>query len=389
MTSTQSSHSSATRASAPHESHYNLRDRRYPRRGLLLWIRTGLLLCWTVIGGYLVTVVLNLIQLVANNPSAIADHAAVMHALLLPGAPTGAGYAVAVYAPIAMVFLLLVGGCTWAVRDLTYERKLDSLRDAQVVAIRVTETEDEITRTRRGISSASLLVVPIEGNTPATRTPLIHGMIAIGRDTDNDITISDPAVARHHLLLNREGMQWRATVLPSESPLFVNGQQQQQVLLRDGDQMVIGLTILRFEAPLPPGQTLAYDHAPRLVVACAAARFAAPLREAQVTLGRAPDCGIVVPSLIVGKYHAVLNRIADGSFAIEDHGSRNGVRFGGRRFTSHTYRNGEMVTIGERSGIEVVTLTYDDTPPFSEQVTAEITGVTIPLPEPTTDHSIQ
>lgn len=389
VTGTQSSHSGAHRTSASHRSHYNLHDPRYPRRGPLKWTRTGLLLCWTLIGGYVVTVVLNLFQLVTGGSSSIRDRAALAHALLLPAGLSRSDAPVAAYAPFAALFLLVVSACTWAVRDLAYERELQGLRNTTQVAVRVNATEREIERARQGITATSLLVVPIEGSTPATRTELTKDTITIGRGADNDITIPDPSVARHHLRLKREGMHWRVTALPSESPLFVNGQQQQQALLRDGDQMVIGLTILRFEAPLPPGQTLADDLAPHMVVACAAATFVAPLREAQITLGRTPDCGIVVPSLIVGKQHAVLTRVADGSYAIEDQGSRNGLRFGGKRVASHTFHSGEMVTIGERSGIEVVTLTYFATPPFNEQPTIEISGITIPIPEQTTDHSIQ
>jgi pSer/pThr/pTyr-binding forkhead associated (FHA) protein len=183
--------------------------------------------------------------------------------------------------------------------------------------------------------------------------------VTVGRDTSNDVVLADPALARQQLALTRQGVGWHATNLSSTAPLYVNGRQQGAADLRPGDQLVIGTTILRFEASLPPRQTLAAEAAPYLVVGSSGSDFAAPLRDPTISLGRATDCGIVVPSPIVSLHRAVLLRVNDGSYAIEDAQSRNGLRFAHKPICgAQTLRDGDTVTIGEQSGVEVVTLTY-------------------------------
>ncbi len=144
------------------------------------------------------------------------------------------------------------------------------------------------------------------------------------------------------------------------APIFVNGQQQDEATLRHQDQLVVGKSVLRLDAPATEDLTIASDPTPRLVVGIPSLNvtFVTSLRQAKITLGRAPDCGIVIPSRIVSKQHAELLRVSDGAYEIRDLHSRNGLQFHGKRIPSLTFRAQETLTIGGSSGVDLVTLTY-------------------------------
>ena len=55
-----------------------------------------------------------------------------------------------------------------------------------------------------------------------------------------------------------------------------------------------------------------------------------------ILIGRSKDCDIVLPQLVITRKHAVLNKHADGSFVLEDLGSRNGTFVNGKRIEKPT-----------------------------------------------------
>jgi transcriptional regulator with GAF, ATPase, and Fis domain len=74
--------------------------------------------------------------------------------------------------------------------------------------------------------------------------------------------------------------------------------------------------------------------APRVYVLWDGGSHAAPLSEAaDVTIGRAPECEIVVPHTSVSRRHVTV-RVAHGRITVEDLASSNGTRLGGRRLAA-------------------------------------------------------
>lgn len=215
----------------------------------------------------------------------------------------------------------------------------------------------------------TLLLMPISGTSPVTRVPLTKDSITIGRDAGNDIVLGDAAVSRRHLNITKRGTVWHVSCLSGAGLLFVNGRQLDEMDLQTGDQLVVGGTVLRIEVPEgsfdgpSPGSghlpTLrATQPYPQLLIVYPGGSFTAPLRDATITIGRAPDSSIVVPSALISAHHAVLRRGADGTYTVEDLGSRNGLYVHGAQVQAHTLAPGDVLTVGNRSQGAFVTLTY-------------------------------
>jgi len=65
-----------------------------------------------------------------------------------------------------------------------------------------------------------------------------------------------------------------------------------------------------------------------------------------LTIGRALDCGIVVPNVRVSRFHAKI--VAErGGFAIEDTGSTNGTFVNGERIGRRTLASGDEIGVGD------------------------------------------
>jgi two-component system, cell cycle response regulator len=69
------------------------------------------------------------------------------------------------------------------------------------------------------------------------------------------------------------------------------------------------------------------------------------LNELPVTVGRAPDAGLLIDDVAVSRRHARVWKGPDG-FTIEDLGSTNGVFVNGVRETRRVLRNGDRIQIG-------------------------------------------
>jgi hypothetical protein len=79
------------------------------------------------------------------------------------------------------------------------------------------------------------------------RNVLSGDRVVIGRSRDCDIVVSDPNVSRRHAELRRDENAWHAIDLGSTNGVKVNGRRVDQVALRDGDRITIGVTDLTFE----------------------------------------------------------------------------------------------------------------------------------------------
>lgn len=225
-----------------------------------------------------------------------------------------------------------------------------------------------------------VLIMSADGARSITRVSLVKDVLSIGRDLENDVVLDDMAISRRHLSFTRHGDCWHVAVVSGAGALFVNGRQCDAAEVRDGDQIEIGGTVLRLEwseeAPSPPEQatpvnggsleaaeqmptvTVA-DPVPTITVDCHAGRFTVPLREAHLSIGRAMDCGLIIPSRVISAHQATLQRGPDGAYTlIPDERARNPFTANGSPIQSHLLRHGDTLLIGVRESGEYATLTY-------------------------------
>jgi signal transduction histidine kinase/pSer/pThr/pTyr-binding forkhead associated (FHA) protein len=102
-------------------------------------------------------------------------------------------------------------------------------------------------RRREGhvVPTASLLV--IQGVDQGTRFETESGRIRIGRGAQNEIRILDTEVSRRHATLACQGDRYVLQDDNSSNGSFVNGQPVRSQVLRNGDQIQVGRTILLFQ----------------------------------------------------------------------------------------------------------------------------------------------
>ncbi|HEU0029603.1 MAG TPA: sigma 54-interacting transcriptional regulator [Kofleriaceae bacterium] len=75
----------------------------------------------------------------------------------------------------------------------------------------------------------------------------VEGELQIGRDAGMALVLGDGKVSRHHATIAREDGAWIVCDADSRHGTFVNGERVQRHVLRDGDQLQIGSTVLAFE----------------------------------------------------------------------------------------------------------------------------------------------
>jgi hypothetical protein len=95
-------------------------------------------------------------------------------------------------------------------------------------------------------SPAELVVLDDQGRESeriaVTRTPIV-----IGRQSTNDVVLSDPNVSRRHAELRRTGGSWSLVDLGSTNGTTVNGRTGAEHSLKDGDKLGFGTSELLFK----------------------------------------------------------------------------------------------------------------------------------------------
>jgi pSer/pThr/pTyr-binding forkhead associated (FHA) protein len=106
------------------------------------------------------------------------------------------------------------------------------------------------------IGSPGRLVVT-EGTDRGREFPLAARHVRVGRGADNGVVLSDLSVSRHHIAVHFDGARYAVEDLGSGNGTVVNGVHiDGKVILRNGDLVELGTTILRFQQseakPQPP-----------------------------------------------------------------------------------------------------------------------------------------
>ncbi len=145
-------------------------------------------------------------------------------------------------------------------------------------------------------------------------------IITFGREPGNDLVLYSPLVSRiRHGEFVRVGALWMLRDMGSTNGIIYNGQRVGSRFLSDGDLFRIDqnqsspngvLFVISGNGALDRWRTVPVGN--RLVI------------------GRAPDCGVVLPHITVSQHHAVILREAEG-FVLYDTRSTNGILLNGSR----------------------------------------------------------
>jgi len=91
-----------------------------------------------------------------------------------------------------------------------------------------------------------LLVITLDSEIVDTRS-LDKNTITIGRNTDNDLMITDPFVSKYHAVIQSNEGQIVIRDLKSSNSTFVNNIKITEAPLHIGDEIVIGKHVLRLQ----------------------------------------------------------------------------------------------------------------------------------------------
>jgi len=200
--------------------------------------------------------------------------------------------------------------------------------------------------------------------------------IRIGRNESNTITLQNsPEVSRFHALLLRNPLQGYELVdLNSKTGTRINGQRIKPGLnyaIGFGDEIGIGFynMVLREEViPDQPDdlnmpslnkaetQTVILDSVaiPCLSVSAPGLNRTYVLEHSPVTMGRSPECNLIINEPTISAYHALFRKTPSG-WEIEDLGSRNGVYYRGTLIKNKLLADGDVLHISSD-----ITLTFRD-----------------------------
>jgi pSer/pThr/pTyr-binding forkhead associated (FHA) protein len=120
----------------------------------------------------------------------------------------------------------------------------------------------------------------------------------------------------------------------------------------------MGTTVMRFElSGRQQRQTLTETSIkfPLLMIDSPLCHFVAPLRESTILLGRAPECGLIIPSPIVARRQATLQRVEGGGYVVTSLGGSNPLLWQGKPVQQRSLQDGDTLTIDARiPGVAVV-----------------------------------
>ena len=102
------------------------------------------------------------------------------------------------------------------------------------------------------MGTASLLVV--QGPETGTRFELGEAVVQLGRGAQNEVRVLDTEVSRTHATLEKTPLGYVLSDRNSSNGTFVNGEQVRSKTLTNGDQILIGRTLLLFADAIAPGE---------------------------------------------------------------------------------------------------------------------------------------
>ncbi len=100
--------------------------------------------------------------------------------------------------------------------------------------------------TQQAVSTSAACLVIIYGADLGRRVVLEGSDLEIGRSVKCDLSLDQESVSRRHARIAWDGTRYKLSDLGSTNGSYVNDELCQERVLRDGDQVKIGRTILKF-----------------------------------------------------------------------------------------------------------------------------------------------
>jgi diguanylate cyclase (GGDEF)-like protein len=118
------------------------------------------------------------------------------------------------------------------------------LRDSE--RTRVTTIQQEGLSSPKGPRAGDACIIVIYGPELGKRVQLGTAPFEIGRSSKNDLFIDQESISRHHARITYDGTHYWVADLGSTNGTFVNDDVIRDQRLRDGDQVRVGRSILKF-----------------------------------------------------------------------------------------------------------------------------------------------
>src|SRR3989338_3518 len=108
--------------------------------------------------------------------------------------------------------------------------------------------ETRVIQVPRALPPLELVVV--QGPAKGMRYPISAGRLSYGRGCDNDLILLDPAVSKHHGLIDYRA-PGEVVIYDQESTngIVVNGERLQKAILRPHEEIQIGTLVCQFVEP--------------------------------------------------------------------------------------------------------------------------------------------
>ncbi len=209
-------------------------------------------------------------------------------------------------------------------------------------------TDDEVEADRRagGARAFVVRVVAAAHADRAGRDYPVDAPLVVGRDAGCAIVLDNPSVSRRHARLSPAAAGIRVEDLDSRDGVWVDGTRQRDAVISAGQQFRIGSAILECRAAGP-------EPAAAIVVRIAASGDPdATGREITIagpsaTIGRAPDCDVVLLERDVSRRHARLDLTPEG-LRVTDLESSAGIAVDGRSVDTAIVEPTQEIRIGSQ-----------------------------------------
>lgn len=186
---------------------------------------------------------------------------------------------------------------------------------------------------------------------------LTRNSYGLGREADNDIALPAEVVSRKHARLEKRPDGWWYVDLGSKNGTFHDGEQIQQIKLRDGMQLQIGqrqgksvgLNFQLAEESFSQKPAIGMEtvlEKPEPTTGYVRLQREAPARAGRQVIGRGKEADIQLSAPVISRRHASIQP-GTSEWSITDLGSKNGTFLNGRRISrAEQLKAGDVIQIG-------------------------------------------